>query len=176
MSRARPVSHQRGSSGAAYHGKHVVHHLRVFDLRAEEDELRVFQHADAVSRGPVEEVVGGTGLFGPVCVADDHRTRDHVAPMRSLARVALEALQQWSNVGAPPERQVPTGERARPGGIAEADRLARDSAGNVDLDRYLVLRDTHATTSSGSRIDHQPSRASTPAGRTGASSNSEPVA
>src|SRR5439155_8516620 len=170
------LAHVRSPLTAPHLREHVVHHPRVLDLRAEEDDLGVIHHAHAVSWWPVEQVVGGAGLLPSVGVGDDDFTGEHVAPMRGRAGVTLQPFQQWSNVGAGPEREVLASERGISGGITETLRLARDRTGHVDLDRDLVLGDAHATPFRRTNSDHLrwPLALKLVCGRS-TSSNTEPV-
>src|SRR6478609_4789477 len=113
MAETTPSFRRELSTASSHPREHVVHHCRVLDLWAEEDHLGVVQHAHAVSWRPVEQVGGGAGLGGPVGVGDDYFTGEHVAPMRGLTGVTIQPFQQWSNVGAGPEREVLASERAR---------------------------------------------------------------
>src|SRR6478736_1757294 len=81
-------------STATHLGEHVGHHARVFDLWAEEDDLGVHPDAHAVSRWPIEQIIARARLLRVVRVGDDHFPGKHVAPVRRLAGVTLQTLEQ----------------------------------------------------------------------------------
>src|SRR5262245_33028305 len=101
----------RPSTGA-HLSEHVVKHLRVLDVRAEEDDVGIIDDTQAVSCWPVEEVVRRAGLLSAVDVGDNEFAGEHVAPMRGLAGITLQPLQQWSDAGARREREVFAAQRA----------------------------------------------------------------
>ena len=74
-------------------------------------DLRVLDDADAVSGWPVEQVAPHAPLVGAVCVRDDDVPCEHVPPVGRVAGIAVESLEQRSDVGAGTEREVLRSER-----------------------------------------------------------------
>src|SRR3954453_3870969 len=91
---------QSRPSCARHRREHVVHHVAVLVLGAEQHDLGVLDDAHAVPGRPVEEVLCHTLLCGAVGVGHDQGAGDDVPPVRGLAGVVLEALEQRRDVGA----------------------------------------------------------------------------
>ena len=77
----------------------MINYTGVLVLRAEQDELAVPGDPNRVSRWPVEQVPGRDLLLGPVAKGDAQLAVDQVAPVRRLAEVVLEPLQERRDVG-----------------------------------------------------------------------------
>ena len=78
-----------------------------------------------------------------VGVRDHELAGQHVAPVRRLAGVALEPLQQRLDVGAGAEGEPFPSHLAQAGCIAEVADLAGHGARDVDLGGDLLSRDLH---------------------------------
>src|ERR1044072_2121290 len=86
--------------------EHVIQHPGVLGLRAEQDDLRVLSAAHAVPRGPEEELTAADHFLVATGIGDGELALDQVAPVRRVAQVALQALEEWRDVGTGREREV----------------------------------------------------------------------
>ena len=111
-------------------------------LRAEQDHFGVLDDADAVAGGPVEDVASRAGVDSAVGVVDDQFAGDDVSPVRCMTGVAVEALEQRSDVGAGGEREVLAADRAVTGCVTEIGELPGGGAGDGELDGngFLAFR------------------------------------
>ena len=78
----------------------------MFDLWAEENDFGVLHDADAVTGRPVEEVIPHADLFLAAGVGEHNLARDHESPVRGVAVIVVEALEQQRDIGAGAEREI----------------------------------------------------------------------
>ena len=112
-------------------------------LRAEQDDLGVLDRPHAVPGRPVEEVVLLARVDLAVGVRHHELPREHVAPMRRVAGVVLEAFQERRNVSAGAEGEVFASHLAEAGRVAEVACDTCDGAGDIDLGGNLILGYAH---------------------------------
>ena len=74
-------------------GREVVDHVSVCGPRTEHDELGVIDNAHGMAGRPVVEVPSAAGFLCAVGIGDDDLALEHVAPVRCLAQVTVQALQ-----------------------------------------------------------------------------------
>jgi hypothetical protein len=112
-------------------------------LRTEKDELRVLDRAHAVPRRPVKKVAFFASLDFTVDVRHLEFSREHVAPMRSMAGVVLETFQERRNVSTCPQGEILATHLAETSRVTEVCGDTCDGTGDVDLGRNLIFGDTH---------------------------------
>ncbi len=115
----------------------------VLDLRAEQDDLGIDAHAHRMARRPIEEIAARDDFFLPIAVRDGDLPLDHVSPMRGLAQIGFQSLEERPEVGALLEREVLARDRAVTAGIAKVQFLSGDGAGHVQSGLDVVLCDAH---------------------------------
>ena len=70
----------------------MVDYFRMFRLGAKQDNLGVDPKFHSVTRRPVEDVASANRFLLTVIVCDSYVALDQVAPMRRLAKIALESF------------------------------------------------------------------------------------
>jgi hypothetical protein len=128
---------------AAHLAKHVIYDLTMLVLRTEQDDLGIIADFDRVSGWPVEQVTAVDHFICAVCVGDGEFTPQQVAPVRGLAQVALQPLEERRDVRTGAERKVLAADLAVPGRVTEIRLLSGYGAWYVDSDWYVLLGYAH---------------------------------
>jgi hypothetical protein len=84
---------------------HVVDHKAVFMLRAEHDDFRVRIDLNVVPRGPVEKVIRFDCLLRTFRIGGGELAVQDETPVRTLAHIAFQPLEQRGRVHAHRERE-----------------------------------------------------------------------
>src|SRR5512143_1943189 len=119
--------------------QHVIYDLTVLVLRTEQYDLGIFADFYRVSGRPVEQVTAFVLFLSAVCVSNCEFTLQQVAPVRRLAKIALQPLEQRRDICPCGERKVLAANLAVPGRIAEIRLLSGYRAWNVYPNRYVFL-------------------------------------
>ena len=121
----------------------MIDYGAVFGLRTEQDDLRVTSDSHGVPRWPVEEIASGYALLRPIQIRHRDLAFNHVSPMRGLAAIGLEALEERGDICACFQGKVFASDGAITGRIAEVEYLTGDCAGNVETRLDILFCDSH---------------------------------
>jgi len=99
---------------------HVIDHLGVLPLRAEHDDLRVGRDLHVVPGGPVEQVGRLDRLPLAGRVRRGQLPAQDVAPVRALAEVAVQPLEQGRGVHSGGQREELAADLAQTGRISQS--------------------------------------------------------
>ena len=81
----------------------------MLDLGAEQNDLRVPSYLHCMAGRPIEDLSAGNGLLPPILVSHGNLPFDQVAPMRRLAKVIFQTLQERRDVGSGAKREILAG-------------------------------------------------------------------
>ena len=121
----------------------MVYNLAMFDLRAEQNHFGVFARFDCMTGRPVKKVTAGDDFLLAIGVGHGDFPLDQIAPMRRLAEVIFEPLEQRCDVCARTEGEVFSRHLGVTSSVAKAELLAGDCAGDVDLGWNVLFGDFH---------------------------------
>src|SRR5688500_9702236 len=127
-----------------YFFDHVIDDVAVLALRAEHDDLRVGVDLHVVPRRPVEEVVRLDRLALALRIGGGDLAVQHEAPVRAVAVVAFQALEQRRGIDARRQREVLAADLAEAAGIADVRALAEHRAGDSHRHVHPRWRYSHA--------------------------------
>ncbi|CDX11917.1 hypothetical protein MPL3356_110233 [Mesorhizobium plurifarium] len=102
---------------------HVIDHMAVLVLWAEHDNGGILHDAHIVSGRPVKEVVLSHRLLPPLRIRRGDLALEHIAPVRALAAVVVEAFEQRRRVDTLGEREMFGADLIVTGDAAEAQAL-----------------------------------------------------
>ena len=121
----------------------MVYNLAMFDLWAEQNHFGVFARFDCMTGWPVKKVAARDDFLLAIGVGHGDFPLDQVAPMRRLAEVIFETLEQRGDVCARTEGEVFSRHLGVTSSVAKVELLAGDCAGNVDFGWNVLFGDFH---------------------------------
>ena len=102
---------------------HVIDHPAVLVLRAEHDDLGIRVDPHVVAGRPIEQIVGAHRFLRPAGVRGGELSLHDEAPVRTLAKIAFQALEQGRGVDIRRQREVFAAYFPEAGRIAEIRAL-----------------------------------------------------
>ena len=135
--------HRHQSLRLIHFGDHVVHDVSVLMLRTKQNEIGILFDFYRMSRWPVKQVICAGDFRTAVGVRRGQFPLDDISPVRGMAHVSFQPLQQWRYIHSGGERKILAADFPIAGGVAEIQLLACGGSRNANFDGNIILGDMH---------------------------------